>query len=225
MYKAFMTFSKRSLRFVALVVALVLIGATLSVRKDDFASILSTATPDKDVVEAVPSSDAAASSETKSSPYHFPFNETGEGAAFDLIVNGTPLKPKACFVSLVRNKELWPLAESITSVQDRFNKKFDYPWVFLNEEPFSDEFKETILSLVPNAQFGLIPKEHWSYPEYISESKAAQTRKDMKDIIYGDSESYRHMCRFQSGFFFQHPLLAEYDWYWRVEPSTKLAFM
>ncbi len=34
--------------------------------------------------------------------------------------------------------------------------------------------------------------------------------------------SYRHMCRFESGFFFRQPLMNEYEWYWRVEPSIKL---
>lgn len=28
--------------------------------------------------------------------------------------------------------------------EDRFNKEFQYPYVFLNEEPFSDEFKECV---------------------------------------------------------------------------------
>jgi alpha 1,2-mannosyltransferase len=26
--------------------------------------------------------------------------------------------------------------------------------------------------------------------------------------------------RFQSGFFFRHPLLDQYDYYWRVEPDV-----
>jgi len=30
------------------------------------------------------------------------------------------------------------------------------------------------------------------------------------------------MCRFESGFFFEHPLLLDYEMYWRVEPSIKL---
>lgn len=41
-------------------------------------------------------------------------------------------------------------------------------------------------------------------------------------IIYGDSESYRHMCRFESGFFWRNELLDEYDWYWRVEPGIDI---
>jgi len=30
------------------------------------------------------------------------------------------------------------------------------------------------------------------------------------------------MCRFNSGFFFKHELLQQYDYYWRLEPSVKL---
>lgn len=28
---------------------------------------------------------------------------------------------------------------------------------------------------------------------------------------------YRNMCRYNSGFFFKHPLLQKYRWYWRIE--------
>lgn len=43
-----------------------------------------------------------------------------------------------------------------------------------------------------------------------------------KKVIYGHSVPYRNMCRYNSGFFFRHPLLEQYDYYWRVEPSIKL---
>jgi alpha 1,2-mannosyltransferase len=39
---------------------------------------------------------------------------------------------------------------------------------------------------------------------------------EQRNIIYGGSLPYRHMCRFQSGFFWQQPILDNYDWYWRV---------
>lgn len=32
--------------------------------------------------------------------------------------------------------------------------------------------------------------------------------------------SYRHMCRWNSGFFYRHPRLLEFDFYWRVEPDV-----
>ncbi|KAJ2313507.1 alpha 1,2-mannosyltransferase 2.4.1, partial [Coemansia sp. RSA 2702] len=74
-------------------------------------------------------------------------------------------------------------------------------------------------------QFGLIPEEHWSYPDFINQTLAAEAREDMANrrVIYGGSESYRHMCRYESGFFFRHPLMDQYKWYWRVEPGVKFA--
>ncbi|KAJ2061357.1 hypothetical protein GGI17_003123 [Coemansia sp. S146] len=133
-------------------------------------------------------------------------------------------KANAAFVILTRNKDLKSLRETLIQLEDRFNRRYHYPYVFLNNEPFSDEFKEKITSVVTGeCQFGLIPHEHWSYPDYINQTKAAEVREDMKrrKIIYGDNESYRHMCRYESGFFFRHQLMDQYKWYWRVEPGVK----
>ena len=39
-------------------------------------------------------------------------------------------------------------------------------------------------------------------------------------VLYGGRESYHHMCRYFSGFFFRHPVLADFDYYWRMEPDV-----
>lgn len=134
-------------------------------------------------------------------------------------------KAKATFVTLARNSDLYELLPAIKSVEDRFNHKFQYDWVFLNDVEFTEEFKNVTSSLISGkTKYGVIPKEHWSFPDWIDQDKAAKVREEMrqKKIIYGDSVSYRHMCRFESGFFYRHPLMQEYDWYWRVEPGIKL---
>jgi len=131
----------------------------------------------------------------------------------------------ATFVTLARNTDLWEIARSIRQVEDRFNRKFHYDWVFLNDKPFDATFKKVTTSLVSgNTYYGEIPKEHWSFPDHIDQDKARKVREDMaqRKIIYGDSVSYRHMCRFESGFFFRQPLMNNYEWYWRVEPSIEL---
>ncbi|CEP61950.1 glycosyltransferase family 15 protein LALA0_S04e04324g [Lachancea lanzarotensis] len=129
---------------------------------------------------------------------------------------------KAAFVSLVRNSDLQEILETVRNLEDRYNSKFNYPYVFLNNEPFDPEFKAAIKNVVSSSvEFGLIPEAHWSYPEWIDKDRAAKVRQTA-DYIYGDSESYRHMCRYESGFFWRHELMEKYDWYWRVEPSTKL---
>ncbi|RAL13031.1 glycosyltransferase family 15 protein [Aspergillus homomorphus CBS 101889] len=131
----------------------------------------------------------------------------------------------ATFVTLARNSDLWEMVKSIRTVEDRFNRNYHYDWVFLNDKPFEDEFIKVTSALVSGeTHYGVIPQEHWSYPEWIDQEKAKKVRQEMgeKKIIYGDSESYRHMCRYESGFFFRHPLMLNYEYYWRVEPSIEL---
>lgn len=131
----------------------------------------------------------------------------------------------ATFVTLARNSDVWEIARSIRQVEDRFNRKFNYDWVFLNDAEFNDEFKSVTSALVSGkTHYGKINEEHWSFPSWIDKEKAKKVREDMHErkIIYGDSISYRHMCRYESGFFFRHPLMLNYEWYWRVEPSIEL---
>lgn len=154
-------------------------------------------------------------------PYHYT-----DGADFYMsqLVDAEG-KVKAAFVTLARNSELYELVKAIRSVEDRFNKKFKYDWIFLNEEDFTQEFIDLTTALVSGkTKYGKIPKEHWLYPEWIDEKKAQESRDKMAldGIIYGGLESYRHMCRFESGFFWQNELLADYEWYWRVEPGIQV---
>jgi alpha 1,2-mannosyltransferase len=51
-------------------------------------------------------------------------------------------RANATLVMLARNKELEEVVFSMKQLEDRFNRKYNYPWVFLNDEPFTDEFKK-----------------------------------------------------------------------------------
>lgn len=142
---------------------------------------------------------------------------------------GKPLQ-KAALVVLIRNSELNEMIGTIEHFEKRFNHQYGYPYIFLNDKDFSKEFtgaiRETLIRLKSKseARFGKIPVEHWGYPAWINQTEAAETRRRMHEarIIYGGSESYRHMCRYQSGFFMWHSLLDGLEYYWRVEPSTRL---
>jgi len=142
----------------------------------------------------------------------------------------------ATMLMLARNSDIYQAIYSVKAIQDRFNSRHRYPWVFLNEEPFSEDFqrrmRDVILGPAPpegrseaeekRVEFGLIPQDHWFQPDWIDETKASQGRWNLifKGIIYADSVSYRNMCRFNSGFFYRHELLQKYKWYWRVEPNV-----
>ena len=105
---------------------------------------------------------------------------------------------RACFVILVRNRELDGIASTIRQIEERFNKKFQYPYVFLNDDDFTQEFKDTTSSLTTaDTRYGKLDNQMWGYPSFINQSLAADNRAEMakSGVPYAESESYRHMCR------------------------------
>lgn len=130
--------------------------------------------------------------------FFMPTKITHDRSLHNNLTQRSSNKVKAAFVILARNSDLNGIRQSIRQVEDRFNRKFNYPYVFLNEEPFSDEFKTLTQSLTrAETHYGKIDASMWGYPSHINQTYAAECRKDMADrnIIYGGSESYRHMCR------------------------------
>ncbi|KAJ7693144.1 glycosyltransferase family 15 protein [Mycena rosella] len=155
--------------------------------------------------------------------WHEPPYKTPVPEKYYLQPNGTiTRKANAAIVMLARNSDLGGMVKSMSQLEAKFNARFGYPYVFLNEVPFSDEFKRTVSALTQNTlEFGLIPHEHWFQPPEIDEARAAAARKDMQDVIYGGAVPYRNMCRFNSGFFYRHELLQKYRYYWRLDPDVR----
>ena len=64
-----------------------------------------------------------------------------------------PQRPRAnaTLLMLARNSDVDDAVRAIRELEDRFNHKYRYPWVFLNEQPFSDDFKRYVpLTLILN---------------------------------------------------------------------------
>ncbi|KAJ1738267.1 hypothetical protein LPJ78_005744 [Coemansia sp. RSA 989] len=130
---------------------------------------------------------------------------------------------RAAFVVLARNSELHALRATVRQLEDQFNRRHGYAYVFLNNEPFTEEFKHAMeWATSGDCHFGLVPPEHWEIPPWVDRVRARWARAAMADRVpYGGSSSYRKMCRFYSGFFFRHPLLKDLDYYWRIEPGVE----
>lgn len=133
-------------------------------------------------------------------------------------------RANAAFVVLARNKELEGVIQSIKSIERHFNRWFHYPYVFLNDGDFNSTFKETVLNYTSSSvEWGKIDSTMWGYPTWMDMAVAKEGIQKQGDaaIMYGGMESYHHMCRFYSGFFYKHELLQKYEWYWRLEPEIK----
>ncbi|MCJ1298685.1 alpha-1,2-mannosyltransferase (Kre5) [Hypocenomyce scalaris] len=133
-------------------------------------------------------------------------------------------RANAAFVVLARNQELDGVIQSVKSIERHFNRWFHYPYVFLNDDVFNSTFKETITNYTSGTvEFGTIDPSMWGYPNWVDHNVAREGIRKQGDaaIMYGGMESYHHMCRFYSGFFYKHELLQKYEWYWRLEPEIK----
>ena len=116
-------------------------------------------------------------------------------------VNGP--RANAAFVVLARDKELEGVIQSVKSIERHFNRWFHYPYVFLNDGDFGQEFKDTITNYTSApVEFGKIDPSMWGYPDWVNADVAREGIRKQGDaaIMYGGMESYHHMCRFYSGY-------------------------
>ncbi|RLV91045.1 putative mannosyltransferase KTR5 [Spathaspora sp. JA1] len=140
------------------------------------------------------------------------------------IPNVKQPRANAALVMLARNSEVNDVITSIQSMERHFNQWYNYPWVFLNDEEFTVEFKQTVSKYTQSkVEFGLIEPEVWDFPKDVDRDVIQEhiTRQGDRGILYGNLESYHKMCRFYSGMFYNHELIKSRDWYWRVEPNVE----
>lgn len=111
----------------------------------------------------------------------------------------------------------------MVELERTWNHKFNYPWTFFNDEPFTEEFKKATQK-VTNAEcrYEIIPKDHWAVPSWISEQLMEESGKILEEqnVGYARMKSYHQMCRWNSGLFYHHPAMANMQYYWRVEPHV-----
>lgn len=111
-------------------------------------------------------------------------NETTLGFMVPSYINHRGSPPKACFVSLITERDsMTQILQSIDEVQVKFNKNFAYPWVFISQGELDGMKQEMIRQAITdsmngdpeliNIKFAEIPADEWVYPEWIDENKAA----------------------------------------------------
>ncbi|ORX63052.1 glycosyltransferase family 15 protein [Hesseltinella vesiculosa] len=122
---------------------------------------------------------------------------------------------------IVRNENLPQARAVMRDVEDRFNHKYKYPWVLLNNQYFHWQFRHYV-SKITDAPifFGKIDTEAWNYPRWVDIPKAEEAILNMYNIFRGQSLSYHQLLRYQAGLFFLHPLFNHAEFTWRVEPNA-----
>lgn len=144
-------------------------------------------------------------------------------ANFTVIEAG---KANACILVILDETDLNKWRPTMRQIEDRFNKKYKYPYVFLSPLPFTPRFKLLVASLTASRiEFGRIPHKQWKIPSHIDFNRARKAREDavINKIHDGDSLPYRFKSRYMSGFFFQHELTKKYDYYWKLDAESELS--
>lgn len=99
---------------------------------------------------------------------------------------------------LVRNEDIQGARQAIRSVEDRFNHRFCYPWVLLNDQDFSFEFRKYIRKATQAPIFfGKINPNVWAYPSWIDVPIAENRMLEMlrMGIYKAGSPSFHQLLR------------------------------
>ncbi|KAK5221950.1 hypothetical protein LTR47_003207 [Exophiala xenobiotica] len=155
---------------------------------------------------------------------HDPMQWLKDHSSFDRqLPNSYTTRPRAALISLVRNEELDGILQSIRQLEYQWNRRYRYPWIFFNEKPFSDEFMAATSNATDaRTEYHVVPREHWSTPTWIDQTRYMDALDYLGTIGVGKGHmlSYHSMIRWQSGFFYHHPALSSYTYYWRIEPDV-----
>lgn len=125
---------------------------------------------------------------------------------------------------LCKNDEKEKIKTTLINFEEQFNSNYHYPYVFLNDKDWTEDFKTELRQTLKGSsvKFGKVDPKDWVMPATINREQAIQNWEIMKkhQVPYADKESYHNMCRFYSRAFYNHPLVRNYKYYWRIEPEV-----
>ncbi|RCH96027.1 hypothetical protein CU097_012678 [Rhizopus azygosporus] len=131
---------------------------------------------------------------------------------------------KAALFTFVKNDtaSLTKLRHTIRNIEDQFNKERGYPYIIFTDQELSYEYMELASSLTKaTVRFEKVDNVFYGYHPETDQDRAAQTRADMSQIMFGDSEDYRFQSRFMAGTIYRHPIMQELNFGWRFEAGTE----
>ncbi|KAJ2710668.1 hypothetical protein H4R19_003637 [Coemansia spiralis] len=118
---------------------------------------------------------------------------------FAPVANLAPRDPEGCLVFVTRTSSLTKVRRTMFDVEQRFNYRFRYPYIFLGEHSFSPEFQVAVrYASSGSVRFGLAD-DWW-------EGSAAPWASRME--------------RYWAAPFARHPALAGCRFAWRLEPGS-----
>ncbi|PTB65529.1 glycosyltransferase family 15 protein [Trichoderma citrinoviride] len=142
------------------------------------------------------------------------------------ISSATDQRPRAAFVSLAHENDLPAVLSSISQLEETFNHRYRYHWVFFSTQPLSEEFRQQ----TSNATGAVCLYEVISEDNLVSPRQSfAFNALPLERQIGGEAVSVDghstpflgQISRWNSGPFAREKRLRDYDWVWRIEPGAQ----
>jgi len=136
-----------------------------------------------------------------------------------ILPSSTDEPLKAALVTLVHDDDISAILYSIQQIEDKFNNRHLYDWVFFSVQDLPNRFKE-LTSNATNATcfFEVIPEENWNMPDWTDHSQLSDSNGNPK--TFKPIADIRQMKRWSSAPFANEQRLSNYEWFWRVEPGV-----
>lgn len=112
----------------------------------------------------------------------------------------------AAYVTLTKSdaESLGNLRKTIRNLEDTVNRERGYPYIIFCSEPLSQDSRDLVRALTrADVEFYDLDSTMYGYSDNIDLDKAAETRRRMSDVIFGDDENYRFASRFMAGVIFR----------------------
>lgn len=135
------------------------------------------------------------------------------------------MKPKAAIAYLAPPQQMsrnTMLYHSLECLEKNFNRRYHYPVVIFHEDLPAREIQK--IKQVYSSPFIFVHLPHFQ------ELPSNVTKDEVNDWAFGKNGGrhaqryigYRQMCRFFSYQLFSHPIMLEYDYYWRFDDDSFL---
>ncbi|PNP55843.1 hypothetical protein THARTR1_04063 [Trichoderma harzianum] len=139
--------------------------------------------------------------------------------------SATDQRPRAAFVSLAHENDLSALLSSISQLEETFNYRYQYHWIFFSTQPLSEEFRQqTSNATGAVCLYEVISEDKLASPKQpaaFNTLPPAQTGGEHVSGIGRQVQSLDQISRWNSGPFASENRLRYYDWIWRIEPGAQ----
>ncbi|KAI8582488.1 hypothetical protein K450DRAFT_206133 [Umbelopsis ramanniana AG] len=129
-------------------------------------------------------------------------------------------RAKAAIVIVASSRDYTNVQKTVVALEAGFNGRFMYPYIFINDEPYEDRFRQNMYRLVGfRANYGVI--EPGLLDPRVTED--VLVKNEMWSATESNQSIWKaHMDQYSAGHIFNQPLVSLMDYIWLIKPGAEL---